>query len=78
MNRFVKITALALGTMLLASNASFAFNANSGSADDRSACTPDAFRLCGSAIPDANRVAACLKASGKKLSPACHKVMFHK
>ena len=78
MNRFVKITALVLGTTMLLSTASFAFDSNSGSASDRAACTPDAFRLCSSAIPNADAVAACLKKAGKQLSPACHKVMFHK
>jgi hypothetical protein len=35
------------------------------------ACTPDAFRLCGDAIPDAGRVAQCLFHKRHELSPPC-------
>ena len=35
------------------------------------ACTPDAMRLCGEAIPDVSRVAQCLAAKKRQLSPAC-------
>jgi hypothetical protein len=45
-----------------------------GTDQQRDACTPDAFRLCGQFIPDAERVAACLKNAGPKLSPACYVV----
>jgi hypothetical protein len=38
------------------------------------ACTPDAFRLCQQAIPDASRVADCLAQNRGRLSPACHAV----
>ncbi len=38
---------------------------------DADACTADAFRLCSSAIPDANRVALCLAQNKRQLSPAC-------
>ena len=41
---------------------------------DADACTPDAFRLCQSAIPDASRVAQCLIANKQQLSPACSNV----
>lgn len=42
---------------------------------DADACTPDAFRLCQNAIPDATRVAQCLAQNKNQLSPAC-KVVF--
>lgn len=42
----------------------------------KEACTPDAFRLCSAAIPDANRVAACMAANVANLSPAC-RAAFH-
>ena len=63
-----------------AATPSFAFDKNSGSAAEQAACTPDAFRVCGSAIPDANKVAACLAdpKNKKLLSPACSKVMWPK
>ncbi len=39
------------------------------------ACTPDAFRLCGAAIPDATQVKQCLEHNKRQLSPAC-KIVF--
>src|ERR1700688_1379044 len=42
---------------------------------DADACTPDAFRLCQYAIPDADRVTACLASNKPNLSPAC-KIVF--
>jgi len=50
--------------------------AEQGSAADREACTPDAFRLCGRYIPDADRIATCLHDSGPRLSPACYAVFY--
>jgi hypothetical protein len=43
--------------------------------EDADACTPDAFRLCGHVIPDADRVASCLASNKRNLSPAC-KLVF--
>jgi Cysteine rich repeat len=45
-----------------------------GSKEDREACTPDVHRLCGYAIPDENRIVACLKRNRRNLSPACRRV----
>ncbi len=45
------------------------------SPDEEQACTPDAFRLCSSEIPDVNRVTACMERQKASLSPAC-KVFF--
>ena len=39
--------------------------------EQANACTPDAFRLCGEAIPDAGRVAQCLFQKRRELSPPC-------
>ncbi|WP_022722210.1 hypothetical protein [Rhodopseudomonas sp. B29] len=47
-----------------------------GTAAQREACTPDAFRLCAQFIPDASRIEGCLRAAGPRLSPACHVVFF--
>jgi hypothetical protein len=38
------------------------------------ACTPDVFRLCGAAIPDENRIVACLQANTLQLSAPCRAV----
>lgn len=48
--------------------------AEQGTPDDRQACTPDVFRLCGEFIPDASRITACLHQRVRDLSPACRLV----
>jgi hypothetical protein len=47
-----------------------------GTEQQREACTPDAFRLCGAYMPDPGRVEACLRASGPNLSRPCYDVFF--
>jgi len=42
-----------------------------GTAEQRAACTGDAFQFCGAEIPDATRVEACLRKNMRKISPAC-------
>jgi hypothetical protein len=42
-----------------------------GMADQRWACEQDAFKLCGSEIPNVQRITACMIKNVKKLSPAC-------
>ena len=34
-------------------------------------CTPDVMRLCNEFVPDADRIAACLKSKRKQLTPSC-------
>ena len=48
--------------------------AEQGTPDERQACTPDVFRLCGEFIPDASRITACLHQRVRDLSPACRLV----
>ncbi len=45
------------------------------SPEEEQACTPDAFRLCSSEIPDEGRITACMERQKASLSPAC-KVFF--
>ncbi len=45
--------------------------AEEGTYEQRVACTPDAFRLCGDQIPDIAAVKACMIANRTKLSTAC-------
>jgi len=45
-----------------------------GSADQRAACTPDAFRLCAIYIPDATKVEMCLRTRQSDLSAACRSI----
>lgn len=47
-----------------------------GTDREREACTPDVFRLCGQYVPDADRIAACLRNNGPRLSRACYDVFF--
>jgi len=47
-----------------------------GTEQQRQACTPDAFRLCGAYMPDADRITACLRGNGPQLSRPCHDVLF--
>lgn len=50
--------------------------ASAQSQDDQNACMNDAFSVCGHAIPDRDRVAACLAQNLNKISPACRVVML--
>jgi hypothetical protein len=45
-----------------------------GTMQQQMACTPDVFRLCGAAIPDENRIVACLQANTLQLSGPCRAV----
>lgn len=62
-------SALAFG-LLVTSSAAFAYTQ-----EEVNACTPDAMRLCQSAIPDAHRVGDCLYRARQQLSPACAAVL---
>ncbi len=46
-------------------------NAAEATYAQRMACTPDAFRLCSSEIPDADAVKSCMIANKAKLSASC-------
>jgi hypothetical protein len=43
--------------------------------DEQNACMNDAFSVCGHAIPDRERVGACLAQNINRISPACRTVM---
>lgn len=43
-------------------------------AERKARCTPDAFRFCSAAIPDREKIIACLKDNLPNLSTACHAV----
>jgi hypothetical protein len=74
MGRICKLTsgsvvlALALATF---STSSFAV----GTPEQRAACTPDAFRLCSSQIPNIPAIVACLRQNKSNLSKPCQAVM---
>ena len=63
------------GLMLIALGTGAAFaQEDRGTAEQRAACTPDAFRLCAGYIPDAANVEACLRQNKSNLSDACRAV----
>jgi hypothetical protein len=45
--------------------------ADAYTAEQQQMCTGDAFRLCGSEIPDVDRVTACMVRQRSELSPGC-------
>ena len=61
----------------LFSNATAVAQENRGTAEQRAACAPDAFRLCMSFIPDARNVEACLRQRKSDLGDACRAVFEH-
>jgi hypothetical protein len=66
---FVRFTAaIAFGLLAVTMSASL----NPAAAETaREACTHDAFRLCGDAIPDVGKTKACLARNKASLSPQC-------
>lgn len=67
-NALFAAVAIALGS------ASASAQENQGTAEQRAACTPDAFRLCSAYIPDPSAVEACLRQRKPNLSEACKAV----
>jgi hypothetical protein len=66
------IRTLALGVALAAFSAAALPNAGHAyTPEEQAACQPDAFRLCGSEIPNIDRVTACMVAKRAQLSPEC-------
>ena len=62
--------AFAVSVSALSSTSSFAF-----SAEAQQMCTGDAFRLCGSEIPNIPRITACMVKQRANLSAGCRVVM---
>ena len=67
--------ALVAVMLLAAAPAALAQDAeHRGTAEQRSACMPDVFRLCFSETPDVTRIVACLKREKPRLSEGCRMV----
>jgi hypothetical protein len=64
------VLAFAVSFSALSSSSSFAF-----SAEAQQMCTGDAFRLCGSEIPDVSKITACMMQKRASLSTGCRTVM---
>jgi hypothetical protein len=71
--RTILSVAAVAGALISSTSAGFA----QGTAEQRAACTGDAFRLCSSHIPNVSAVTACMKTNFTKLSPGC-KAVFGK
>lgn len=67
---FHQISRLAI-VVVLGVTAAFTAKAEEATYAQRVACTPDAFRLCSSAFPDADAVKSCMIVNKSKLSAAC-------
>lgn len=67
------LTVLGLAATL-AGVSSAAAQEHRGTMQQQMACTPDVFRICGAAIPDENRIVACLQANTLQLSAPCRAV----
>lgn len=71
---------IAFGALALAASlVTFAgeSSAQVATAEQRAACTPDAFRLCSSEIPNIPAITACMRKNKANLSSAC-KAVFDK
>jgi hypothetical protein len=62
------------GTAAIATGTGVIAQENRGTFEQQMACTPDVWRLCGSAIPDVNRIVACLRSNTPQLSAPCRAV----
>jgi hypothetical protein len=71
--RVFRIFALGLAAAVVGGDSASA-QEHRGTMEQQMACTPDVFRLCGAAIPDENRIVACLQANTPQLSPPCRAV----
>jgi hypothetical protein len=71
-----KYTSVVMLAALFANGTAFA-QEDRGTAEQRAACAPDAFRLCMSYIPDATNVEACLRQRKSELGDACRAVFDH-
>jgi len=67
--QFVLVLALMLGSTCVAF-------AQSHSQEEQAACMDDAFKFCGHAIPDRERVFYCLAENRHAISPRCNTMML--
>ena len=65
LSRYALLSAIALSASLLAGAA------QAYTPEQQQACTGDAFRLCGSEIPNIDRITGCMIRNRALLSPGC-------
>jgi len=73
-SRSVLCALLFASSFITSAPAAFAQSEQQGTAEQRAACTPDVFRLCGSEIPSIERIVMCLKREKSNLSAGCKAV----
>jgi hypothetical protein len=73
LHRMVPSLVVLVGSMIAWQNIAVAEEYR-GTMEQQMACTPDVFRLCGSEIPDANRIVGCLRQNTAQLSRPCRAV----
>jgi hypothetical protein len=70
----IMLTMMTAGVAASAASVSAYADENRGTMQQQLACTPDVFRLCGSEIPDADRIVVCLRQNMPQLSDGCRAV----
>ena len=71
---YTRLIVCAAATILLSSQA-FAVTKEPTLQDkQQAACAPDVQKLCGDAMPDVDKVTACMKTKRAQVSPACAKM----
>jgi hypothetical protein len=65
-----KLIAIAFGLTVIG----FSAPTSAYTQEEQQACQDDAFRLCNHAIPDEQRVKACLISNMRRLSPQCRRL----
>jgi hypothetical protein len=60
--------------LLIALAATGSVRAQTGTPEQKRACTPDVYRLCASEIPNVRAITACLRRQKASLSDACRAV----
>jgi hypothetical protein len=66
--------AVVLTVSSICPSAGYAAGREVGTEEQRAACTPDVFRLCGSEIPNVDHILVCMTVKKASLSPACKAV----
>jgi hypothetical protein len=74
LNRWQRDAALKLFALALLWTLAPLAPAFAHSQEDEAACRPDVMRLCKLAIPNVQRIVACLSQNKQRLSFACYKV----
>lgn len=73
----INFRTIACGLAVAFSLTAFASASHAYTSEQRIACTPDAFRLCSSEIPNIDGITACMRKQKSSLSAAC-KAVFDK